>query len=176
MRLQSRRPAFENIGLQPLMFRSRPSLTRYAASAFPQAARAKQPIARPVRIAEPGRNLETSSPTSPEHPVQTAPFPDQALESQSAQASPECATSPQTAAPAVAQTLHARRSMYRNRRLCRTAPRSASSSQVGDRKDTSPCSERRELVRAQESPLRSSSAVRSHPLPLTVIAVLRCAN
>src|SRR5437879_463105 len=158
------------------MVRSPPSLTRSAASAFPQDERATQPIARPDRSAEPERNRETSSPTSPEHPVQTALFPDQALESRSVQESPACATSPQTAAPAIAQRLHARRSRYRNRRLCRTAPLSASSSPTRDRRGKSPCSERRELVHAQGSPLRSSAAVRSHPLPLTVFSVLRRAN
>src|SRR5580765_2727158 len=66
--------------------------------------------------------------------------------------------------------------MYRSRQPFRTARHSASSNRTRDRKGITPYSERRELVPAHGSPVRSFAAVRSQSLFLAVGAILRCTN
>src|SRR5579872_192804 len=153
-----------------------PCSRRNACLEFSQSAPAALANSPPERNAAPERTPETSSPTSPTHPAQTILDQRQVHAARSLQAIPERATFLQIAARAIARIPHEHRSMCRSPPLCRTAARSASNTQVSDRRDTAPYTARRELARVRESPAESFRGARSQSLPLAIGAILRRAD
>src|SRR5579859_254728 len=156
--------------------RKPPCPTRNGGVTFARCDPAEQRIVRAIHTARREKTRETSSPTNPAHPAQRGRGRDQAPRPQSALEIPERATSRRTDGPSGDRKPRGRHSRYRSLQPYQTGRRCVSSSRTGRRRDTTPCSARRESAHAHGFRAQSPGGVPSQALLLAVRPILRRPN